>query len=99
MSARPGARRSKKLTPLVLHTQPRANPKLTPLEFLLSIMRDTELPLEQRIKVAAMVLPYCHPRMYDNRIGKKEVARAAAEQMAAAGEWADELGSATRIAN
>jgi len=39
-----------------------ANPEILPLEFLLGIMRDPNMPSELRIKVAQATLPFVHAR-------------------------------------
>jgi hypothetical protein len=39
-----------------------SNPNVSPLEFLLSIMRDFQLPFELRIRVAQMAAPFVHPK-------------------------------------
>ena len=39
-----------------------SNPNVSPLEFLLSIMRDPHLPFELRIRVAQMAAPFVQPK-------------------------------------
>ena len=39
-----------------------SNPNVSPLEFLLSTMRDSHLPFELRIRVAQMAAPFVHPK-------------------------------------
>jgi|ERR1700730_4039614 hypothetical protein len=39
-----------------------SNPNVSPLEFLLSIMRDSHLPFELRIRVAQMAAPFVHQK-------------------------------------
>jgi hypothetical protein len=39
-----------------------SNPNVSPLEFLLSIMRDPHLAFELRIRVAQMAAPFVHPK-------------------------------------
>jgi hypothetical protein len=46
-----------------------ANPALLPLEFLLGIMRDSNVPSEMRIKVAQATLPFVHARPGSARCG------------------------------
>jgi hypothetical protein len=43
--------------------QPHAydNPSIRPKDFLLAVMRDTTVPLGQRIDAAGKALPLCHP--------------------------------------
>jgi hypothetical protein len=44
-----------------------SNPNVSPLEFLLSIMRDSHLPFELRIRVAQMAAPFVHPKPRSTR--------------------------------
>jgi len=37
-----------------------SGPDLTPLDFLLAVVRDEAMPLETRIEAAVAALPYCH---------------------------------------
>jgi hypothetical protein len=98
-TAMPGTGKSRKVIPLAIKPQRARAPKLTPLEFLLSIMRDPTVPVEQRIRVAVSSLPYCHPRLYDSRIPKKDALRTDAEQAVETGPWADEFGPSPRVTN
>jgi hypothetical protein len=34
-----------------------------PLDFLLAIMRDEDVPMATRVKVAIIALPYCHAKL------------------------------------
>jgi hypothetical protein len=36
---------------------------LTPLDYMISVMRNAELPLERRIDAAKSAAPYVHPRL------------------------------------
>jgi hypothetical protein len=69
--SKPGERRGgrKKGTPnkktLLLNaalTPAAANPILSPLDYLLSVMRDDVLPLETRVAAAREAFPYCHSK-------------------------------------
>jgi hypothetical protein len=42
----------------------------TPLEFVLSVMRDKEIDVNRRDRMAALALPFCHPKAGEK--GKKE---------------------------
>jgi hypothetical protein len=46
-----------------------ANPEISPLEFLLGIMRDPNVSSERRIKVAQATLPFVHARLGSARPG------------------------------
>jgi hypothetical protein len=38
-----------------------------PLDFLLAIMRDEDVPMAMRMKAAIITLPYCHPKLAPNQ--------------------------------
>jgi phage terminase small subunit len=71
----------------------------TPLQYLLRIMRDPTVDPARRDRAAQMAAPYCHPRMYDNRFGKRDAALEAAHKAADDSEWAQDLGPADRTVN
>ena len=54
--ARPGSGRPRK--PIFVQDE-----GLSPLELMLSVMRDTELPMGLRLDTANKAAPYCHARM------------------------------------
>jgi phage terminase small subunit len=60
-----------------------------PREFLLSIMRDPELPLGFRRQAAVDALPYCHPKV--GELGKKAAADLEALDRDQSGTWGDLL--------
>jgi len=51
----------------------------TPLEYMLAVMRDPSADQMRRDRMAMACAPYCHPRMFEQRIGKKEVQKAKAK--------------------
>src|SRR5215470_17011696 len=55
---------------------------LTPKDFLLAIMHDPAQPPERRDKAAALLLPFMHPRIAGQTLGKKEQERTAAIEAA-----------------
>jgi hypothetical protein len=70
----------------------------TPLGYMLRTMNDPDVDPVRRDRMAIAAAPFMHPRMYENRIPKKEALRAEAEK-AADGIWADELGSGPQVAH
>jgi hypothetical protein len=52
---------------------------LTPLEYMLAVMRDPDADQVRRDRMAMAAAPYCHPRMADDRVGKKEVQKSKAK--------------------
>jgi hypothetical protein len=46
---------------------------LSPLDFLLGVMRDTSAPAQLRLKVAHVVAPFVHPKLADGRLAESEV--------------------------
>jgi hypothetical protein len=63
-----------------------------PLQYLLRVMRDPTVDPARRDRAAQMAAPYCHPRMYDNRFGKRDAALEEAHKATEDSEWADDLG-------
>jgi hypothetical protein len=51
------------------------NAGMTPLEYMLAVMRDPDAEQVRRDRMAMAAAPYCHGRMSDNRVGKKDQAR------------------------
>ena len=49
------------------------NAGLTPLEYMLNVLRDPGADQVRRDRMAMAAAPYCHPRMADHEVGKKEV--------------------------
>lgn len=47
---------------------------LTPLEYMLRVMRDPREPMELRCRMAIAAAPFCHPRKGEVGSGKKEAA-------------------------
>jgi hypothetical protein len=56
-----------------------AKADMTPLEYMLEVMRDPRANKARRDRMAVAAAPFCHERMADNRVGKKEVAAMAAQ--------------------
>ena len=54
--------------------------ELTPLDFLLRLMRDSEEEKTRRMQAAQLAAPYCHSKM--GECGKKEAKQAAEKQVA-----------------
>lgn len=46
---------------------------LSPLDFLLGVMRDASAPAQLRLKVAHVVAPFVHPKLADGRLAESEV--------------------------
>jgi len=60
---------------------------VTPLEYMLKVMNNPEADQARRDRMAMAAAPFVHPRVADNRFGKKDGDAAAAEE-AAAGKFA-----------
>ena len=45
---------------------------MTPLEFMLGVMRDDEKTVEMRLEAAAKAAPYVHPRLSSVALGNKD---------------------------
>ena len=55
------------------------NDGLTPLEYMLAVMRDPGADQTRRDRMAMAAASFCHPRMFDQRVGKKEAQKAKAK--------------------
>lgn len=64
---------------------------LMPLDYLLSVVRDTNADPLRRDRLAIAVAPYCHPKVADSRVGKKDLAEQAAGKAGQGTEWGDDL--------
>ena len=77
---RPGAGRPKRST---LPRRDRmmtalASGRLSPLEYMLSVMNDPDADPARRDRMAVAAAPYVHVRVADAKLGKKEAAEQAA---------------------
>jgi hypothetical protein len=100
--ARPGAGRPRKLKMLAaeesfaLPSGQKQKPDELPLEYMLRIMRDPTIDDARRDKMAALAAPFCHPRVADNRFGKRDAALEEAQRATEGSEWVEDLVSAER---
>ncbi len=62
---------------------------LTPLGFMLCIVRDEELPTNVRAAMAVAAAPYCHAKLSQAAPSKKEDRKLAAENGHEGTEWED----------
>lgn len=60
---------------------------LTPLEYMLAVMRDPTATTERRDRMAQAAAPYCHKRAADSAPTKKEQAEAAAQTAGQGTAW------------
>lgn len=67
-----------------------ANAELTPKEYALRVMNDPTAETSRRDRMCAVAMPFCHPRVADARIGKKE-AQAEAAVAAVEDGWDGDL--------
>lgn len=102
--ARPGAGRPRKGTVPVKQTatsdevvRGAAAVGLTPLEYMLAVMRDADEDPARRDRMAIAAAPFVHERAADARPGKKEQAAARAKTAAAAGKFANRRPPALKV--
>ena len=93
---RPGAGRPKKGVASVIKIEIEALSAslaagVTPLEYALGVMRDPTAPTSRRDRMAALAAPYCHARASDAAIGKKALARDAADTAGHGTDWGGDL--------
>lgn len=95
--ARPGAGRPRKAKTaateesFALPSKRKQNPDELPLQYMLRIMRDPSIDDARRDKMAALAAPFCHPRIADNRFGKRDAALEEAQRATEGSEWAEDL--------
>ena len=87
--ARPGAGRPKRDDRYVLPIAEVGG--MSPLEFLLAVIRDPNASAERRDRAAISVLPYCHPKIVDRWAGKREIQAHKAKHALENSPWADIL--------
>ena len=63
----------------------------TPLDYMLAVMRDPDIEPARRDRMAIAAAPFCHPRVADNRAGKKDEKEAAAKTAGQGSAWGDDL--------
>lgn len=60
----------------------------TPLAYMLSVMNDPSMDEARRDKMAVAAAPFVHPRMADNRFGKRDGEKEAASRAGKTGRFA-----------
>lgn len=90
--ARPGAgRKSKAVKDAVEACEiaaKRSGGDMTPLDFMLALMRDKQQDLKLRMAMAQAAAPYVHPKKADAAKGKKEQRQETASEIASEGKFA-----------
>lgn len=65
---------------------------MTPLEYMLKVMRNDEADQGRRDRMAVAAAPYCHAKVADaSKVGKKDAQAAAAETAGQGSQWAGDL--------
>jgi len=96
--ARPGAGRPRKEIsspkqqtecsfPVDVVAQSKANPGMTPLEYMLTVMRNPDVPDTRRDRMAVAAAPYCHGKIAEQYETKKKRTHMAAAATAKETEW------------
>ena len=96
---RPGAGRPKKGNPPIVEAKAAAlsaplATDITPLQFMLFVMRDPTASTSRRDRAAALAAPYCHARASDAAGGKKAMAQATADTAGHGTDWGSDLDTA-----
>jgi phage terminase small subunit len=90
---RPGGGRPKKAKPIAPDIVRAATAsKMEPLEYMLAVMNDVTADETRRDRMAIAAAPYCHPRVADQRLSKREQQGDAAETAGIGTPWAADLG-------
>jgi hypothetical protein len=72
---------------------------MTPLEYMLAVMRDPEADPARRDRMAMAAAPFCHARADAEAEGKKAKRQASAEAASAEGKFAAPAGPKLAIDN
>jgi hypothetical protein len=67
------------------------NSGMTPLQYMLGVLNDPEADQARRDRMAIAAAPFVHPRVADNRFGKKDALAEAAETAGENSDWGDDL--------
>lgn len=104
--SRPGAGRKPRAVAAIIAAD---NPKriakvaksvgLTPLEYMLGVMNDTESDPARRDRMAQAAAPFVHTKPGDAPKGKKEEAEDASRTAGAGTDWGNDLGAPTSALN
>lgn len=90
--ARPGAgRKTKAVRDAIAACEVAAKKSkgdMSPLDFMLAVMRDEEQDLKLRMAMAQSAAPYIHAKPSDAPKGKKEQAQEAAAEISSSGKFA-----------
>ena len=95
---RPGAGRPRKNAAPVVKIEVEAvsaaiTAGITPLEYMLGVMRDASADDARRDRMAQSAAPYCHLKASDVALGKKEKAQADADTAGVGTGWGNDLDS------
>lgn len=64
---------------------------MSPLDYMLAVMRSEDADPSRRDRMAVAAAPFCHPRISDNRFGKKDAAAEAAHAAGHTEKWSGDL--------
>ena len=88
---RPGAGRPKKVSHETVLAAYGAG--LSPLEYMLKVIRDETVDVLRRDRMAVAAASYCHPKVADSKLGKKDATATAARKAGQGTDWGDDLAS------
>lgn len=101
--ARPGAGRKTKAVRDALEAcelaAKRSKGEMSPLDFMLAVMRDEEQDMRLRTAMAQAAAPYVHAKPGDTPKGKKEEAAEASRTAGLGTDWGDDLGAPSSAIN
>jgi hypothetical protein len=86
--ARIGAGRKSKAAMMNRYVLPEAEARgISPLEYMLRVVRDPNADVGRRDRMAIAAAPYCHPRIVDRWVAGKEIKARNAKHAAIGTEW------------
>jgi hypothetical protein len=64
---------------------------MSPLDYMLTVMRNPDADQSRRDRMAIAAAPFCHPRVADNKLGKKDSQAEEAKSAGHNSEWSGDL--------
>jgi hypothetical protein len=70
---------------------PVGNGKMTPLQYMLAVINDPGADSARRDRLAIAAAPFCHEKIGERPLGKKDQAQARANSAGEGSDWGEDL--------
>lgn len=64
---------------------------MQPLQYMIAVMNDATVDANRRDRMAVAAAPYCHPKVSEQKIGKKDIAAENAVTAGVGTSWSGDL--------